>query len=82
MELAVVMVIGGGVPVRVGYDDAIGENGQSVLDDRSASSEHHMTTGSKAHLHIHTHAERNTHETTVHVFQSNYRINDKIFVSN
>lgn len=33
VELAVIMVIGGGVPVRVGYDDAIGQNSQSVLDD-------------------------------------------------
>lgn len=33
VELAVVMVIGGGVPVGVGYDDAIGQNSQRVLDD-------------------------------------------------
>lgn len=33
VELAVVMVIGGGVPVGVGYDDAIGQNGQGILDD-------------------------------------------------
>lgn len=33
VELAVVMVIGGGVPVGVGNDDAVGEHGQRVLDD-------------------------------------------------
>lgn len=33
VELAVIMVIRGGVPVRVGYNDAIGQNSQSVLDD-------------------------------------------------
>lgn len=38
MELAVVMVIGGGVPVRVGYDDTVGEDGQGVLDDRHLQS--------------------------------------------
>lgn len=33
VELAVVMVIGGRVPVRVWYDYAIGQNSQSILDD-------------------------------------------------
>lgn len=33
VELAVIMVIWGGVPVRVGYDDTIGQNGQGILDD-------------------------------------------------
>ena len=33
MELVVVMVIRGGVPVGVRYDDAIGQNRQSILDD-------------------------------------------------
>lgn len=38
VELAVVMVIGGGVPVGVGYDDAVGQDGQGVLDDRHLQS--------------------------------------------
>jgi len=38
MELAVVMVIGGGVPVGVGDDDAVGQHGQGVLDDRHLQS--------------------------------------------
>ena len=33
VELAVLMVIGRGVPVRVGYDDTVGQNSQRVLDD-------------------------------------------------
>lgn len=33
VELAVVVVSGGGVPVGVGNDDAVGEHGQRVLDD-------------------------------------------------
>lgn len=33
VELAVIMVVGGGVPGRVGYDDAIGQDSQSILDD-------------------------------------------------
>lgn len=33
VELAVIMVSGGGVPVWLWYDDTIGQNSQGVLDD-------------------------------------------------
>lgn len=33
LELAVVMVIGGGVPVGVGDDDAVSQHSQRILDD-------------------------------------------------
>lgn len=33
VKLSVIMVIRGGVPARVGYDDTIGQNSQGVLND-------------------------------------------------
>lgn len=33
VDFAILVVIGGGVPVRLGYDDTVGQNGQGVLDD-------------------------------------------------
>lgn len=34
VDFAILVVIGGGVPVGLGYDDAVGKDGQGVLDDR------------------------------------------------
>lgn len=33
VDFAILMVIGGGVPVGLGYDDTVGQYGQGVLDD-------------------------------------------------
>lgn len=33
VDFAILVVIGGGVPVRLGYDDTVGQNGQGILDD-------------------------------------------------
>ena len=33
VDFAILVVIRGGVPVGLGYDDTVGQNGQGVLDD-------------------------------------------------
>ena len=77
VELAVVMVIGGGVPSRVGDDDTVGQHGQGVLDDWHLQSvarrqipqdpfAHNIHTQTNTHTHTqaHTHTHTHTHRHT------------------
>lgn len=57
VELAVLMVIGGGVPIWLWYDDAIGQNSQCVLDDGHLQSITRWQVPEYTCTHMHTRKE-------------------------